>query len=60
METRGDRMKVIFIRGRNRQETRKKTLDFWFAHRDQFNCTMKDFLRKCSTDPTGRIVMYRE
>lgn len=52
-------MKVVLIRGRNRMEARKKTLDFWFAHRDQFNCTMQDFLRKCSTDPTGKIIMYK-
>ncbi len=53
-------MKVVFIRGRNRLETRKKALDFWFSHRDQFSCTMKDFLRKCSTDPSGRVIMYKE
>jgi hypothetical protein len=53
-------MKVILIRGRNRQDARKKTLDYWFAHREQFNCTMRDFIRKCSTDPTGRVVMYKE
>ena len=53
-------MKVVFIRGRNRHETRKKALDYWFSHRDQFSCTMKDFLRKCSTDPSGRVIMYKE
>lgn len=53
-------MKVILIRGRNRQDARKKTLDYWFTHRDQFTCTMRDFLRKCSTDPTGRMVLYKE
>jgi hypothetical protein len=53
-------MKIVFIRGRNRQETRKKTLDFWFTHRDQFDCSMKDFLRKCSTDPKGRVIKYKE
>ena len=53
-------MKVVLIRGRNRQEARKKALDFWFAHKDQFACTMKDFLRKCSTDPTGKVIMYKE
>jgi len=53
-------MKTILIRGRNRQDARKKTLDYWFANREQFNCTMRDFLRKCSTDPTGRVIMYKE
>ena len=53
-------MKLVYIRARNRHEARKKTLDFWFAHRDQFSCSMKDFLRKCSTDPSGRVIMYKE
>ncbi|MDY0041782.1 MAG: hypothetical protein RBS57_15830 [Desulforhabdus sp.] len=53
-------MKTILIRGRNRQDARKKTLDYWFANREQFNCSMRDFLRKCSTDPTGRVIMYKE
>lgn len=52
-------LKPVVIRGRNRQETRKKTLDYWFSNRDQFDCSMKDFLRKCCTDPTGRVVMYK-
>jgi hypothetical protein len=52
-------MKPIVFRGRNRHETRKKALDYWFANRDQFNCKMKDFLQKCSTDPSGRIICYK-
>jgi len=53
-------MKVLLFRGRNRHETRKKALGYWFAHRDQFNCSMRDFIRKCSTDPSGRVIMYKE
>lgn len=53
-------MKVVFIRGRDRHEARRKALGFWLAHRDQFNCSMKDFLRKCATDPSGRVIMYKE
>lgn len=53
-------LKRLIIRGRNRQEARRKTLDFWFANRDQFDCSMKDFLRKCSTDPSGRVITYKE
>jgi hypothetical protein len=53
-------MRLIYIRGRNRNEARKKVLDYWFTHRDQFNCSMRDFLRKCSTDPSGRVIMYKE
>jgi len=52
-------MKFVLIRGRNRQETRKKALDFWFAHRSHFDCSMKDFLRKCSIDPTGKVIRYK-
>jgi len=52
-------LKQIVIRGRNRQEARKKTLDYWFANRDQFDCSMRDFLSKCSTDPKGRVILYK-
>jgi hypothetical protein len=52
-------MKVVLIRGRTRQEARKKVLDYWFANRDQFDCTMKDFLRKCTTDPEGKVIRYK-
>ncbi len=53
-------VKVVFFRGRNRQEARKKALGYWFANRSQFTCTMSDFIRKCSTDPTGRVIVYKE
>jgi len=53
-------MKVVLIRGRNRHEARKKALDYWFAHRDQYGCSMKDFLKKCSTDPSGRVIRFKE
>lgn len=53
-------MKVVFIRGRDRDEARKKAVDYWLSHRDQFSCTMQDFLRKCATDPSGRVILYKE
>ncbi len=53
-------LKTIMIKGRNRQDARKKMLSYYFAHRDQFGCSMKDFLKRCSMDPTGRVILYKE
>ena len=53
-------LKTVVIKGRNRQDARKKMLNFYFSHRDQFDCTMKDFLKRCSVDPSGRVILYKE
>ncbi|SHF84401.1 hypothetical protein SAMN02745206_02764 [Desulfacinum infernum DSM 9756] len=53
-------LKTVVIKGRNRQDARKKMLSFYFSHRDQFECTMKDFLKRCSVDPSGRVILYKE
>ncbi len=53
-------MKMVVIRARNRQEARKKVLDFWLSHREQLPGNIRDFLRRCSTDATGRVIMYKE
>ncbi len=53
-------MKRVVFRGRNRMDARKKALDYWFSNREQFDGSMKDFIRKCSMDPSGRVIMYKE
>jgi hypothetical protein len=52
-------MKVVRIRGRNRIDAKKRALNYYFSNREHLGESMKDFLRRCSIDPSGKVVTYR-
>ena len=51
-------MKIVF-RGKNRGEARKKSLDYWMNNRKDLEATFKEFILKCTCDPSGRVICYR-
>jgi hypothetical protein len=52
-------MKVVKIRGKNRDEVKKRALDYYFCNREQLGETMKDFFKRCTIDPNGKTIVYR-
>ncbi|RME54832.1 MAG: hypothetical protein D6795_03750 [Deltaproteobacteria bacterium] len=48
----------IVIEGRNRADTKKRALSFWFKNRTHVNQDLKGFLAHCRINPEGTRIVY--
>ncbi|RMD98706.1 MAG: hypothetical protein D6812_12980 [Deltaproteobacteria bacterium] len=48
----------IVIEGRNRADTKKRALAFWFKNRAQVDQDLKGFLAHCRINPAGTRIVY--
>ncbi|MBW2073019.1 MAG: hypothetical protein JRI89_17460 [Deltaproteobacteria bacterium] len=52
-------MKIVKIRGKDRIDVKKRALNYYFDNRDILGSSMKEFLRRCTIDPSGKTIIYR-
>ena len=45
--------------GRNRQEAKRKALNFWYSQQDTLHESMQDFLKHCTLSSDQKVITYR-
>lgn len=52
-------MKIVKIRGKDRIDAKKRALNYYVSNREQLGGSMKEFLKRCTIDPSGKTIIYR-
>jgi hypothetical protein len=52
-------MKIVRIKGKSRIDVKKRALEYYVCNRDVLGESMKEFLKRCTLDPSGKTIIYR-
>ena len=50
---------ILKFSGRNRQEAKRKALNFWYSHQETLHESMQDFLKHCTLSSDQKVITYR-
>ncbi|MFH0900586.1 MAG: hypothetical protein V2A73_08150 [Pseudomonadota bacterium] len=52
--------KIIEFNGRDRAQTKRKALDYWYQHRDSLKLSLRDFFMRCRSSSDGLKIIFMQ